>query len=201
MKTITRLRALTMMLCLCGVLPLPLSGQDAAGRIKSEVTRLRQSLKDNPVRDPEFAPLTIAAQDSLRDALDELNAGRIYLSLEKLVLGSDYLQAARAAVDKEEVERGGLSAFEAKWGKANLVLAKLDEEAASRDWSHGPAAIRALSEAAQGRTIPLLTGGRRFATATAPRMGLRTLARRRAKQSSRSFALLWMLARRTRHLS
>ena len=59
-----------------------------------------------------------------------------------------------------------------KWNKANLALTELDRDALERDWKGHPAAVRALSEAAQGRSLPLLEGGRGFATATAPKDGL-----------------------------
>jgi hypothetical protein len=172
MAHVTKLRAGILLLGLCGIFTSATSADDAAAKIKAEVARLQQASKEHPVTDPDFAPLASIAQDSLRGALEELNAGRMYLSLEKLSLGSDYLAAARAGADKEKVVKGGLPAFEEKWGKANLVLTKLDEEAATRDWSHSPAAVRALSEAAQGRTIALLEGGRGFAPATAPKDGL-----------------------------
>jgi len=82
------------------------------------------------------------------------------------------LQGARSAADKAEIEKGGLPAFESQWGKASLRLTALDKDAHVRDWKQSPLAIRALAEAAQGRAIPLLEGGRGFATATGPRDGL-----------------------------
>jgi len=46
----------------------------------------------------------------------------------------------------------------------------LDREA--HDWSNAPLAVRAIAETAQRRAIPLLDGGRGFATATGPQDGL-----------------------------
>lgn len=57
-------------------------------------------------------------------------------------------------------------------GKVNLELTAVDQKARGRDWSKSPAAIRALAEAAQGRTLTLMEGGRGFATATKPSDGL-----------------------------
>jgi len=148
------------------------TAQDAASQIKAEIARHRQSLKDSPVSDPDFAGVASAAGDALQGASDAVNEGHMYLALEKLGMGVDLLQGSRAGADKSEVEKGGLPAFEAKWGKASLVLTELDRQAQSRDWSQAPAAIRALAEAAQGRSLPLLEGGRGFATATGPKDGL-----------------------------
>jgi len=151
---------------------LPSRGQDAASQIHAEIGRLSQSLKDAPIADSEFASVAAMAADSLRAASESANASRLYLSLEQLGLGVDLFRGAQAGADKDEVVKGGLTAFESKWGKANLVLTELDQKAQSRDWKNPPAAIRALSETAQGRSLPLLAGGRGFATATAPKDGL-----------------------------
>jgi hypothetical protein len=53
-----------------------------------------------------------------------------------------------------------------------LRLTALDKDAHTRDWKDSLLAIRALAEAAQARAIPLLEGGRGFATATSPKDGL-----------------------------
>jgi len=53
-----------------------------------------------------------------------------------------------------------------------VQLTALDKSARQKDWSHISAGVRAISEAAQGRTLPLLEGGRGFASATKPRDGL-----------------------------
>jgi hypothetical protein len=70
------------------------------------------------------------------------------------------------------VVKGGLPAFESQWGQASLKLAAVDQEAQAREWTHSTVAIRALAEAAQGRSVPLLEGARGFATATVPTDGL-----------------------------
>ena len=121
------------------------SAQNSHSQIQTEITRLQQGLKDQPVADPDFAGVLTAASDSLNAASAELNAGHVYLSLEKLGLAQDYLQGARAGADKEDVVKGGLPAYEAKWGKANVLLTRFDEEAAKRDWSHAPAAVRSYA--------------------------------------------------------
>jgi hypothetical protein len=96
----------------------------------------------------------------------------LYLSLENLGQAEDYFQAVRTIEAKADAIKDNLPAFEAEWGKASLEYAALDKQARQRDWNCFPAAVRALSESAQGRTIPLLEGSRGFATATKPQDGL-----------------------------
>ena len=159
---------LTLSLAWTSAAPAP----DAAVQIKAEIARLQQSLKDKPVTDKDFAEIASAADSTLKEASAALSAGQIYLSLEKLGRAEDYLEGARRGADKTEIEKGGLPAFESQWGKVSLRLTALDQEAHSHDWKHGPLALRALAEAAQGRAIPLLDGGRGFATANGPKDGL-----------------------------
>lgn len=154
------------------ILALPAPGQDAASQINTEIKRLQQLLKDRPISDPGLPNANSIIGDSLKAAADELSAGRLYSSLEKLSQASDFLQGARTAIDKAKAAKSGLPAFESQCGKASLALTALDRKARDRNWSNAPVAIRALSEAAQGKTIPLLDGGRGFATATQPKDGL-----------------------------
>lgn len=144
----------------------------AIEQIKAEISHLQLSLKEKPVSDKDFAEIAAAADNMLKEAAAALSGGQVYLSLEKLGRAEDYLQAARHGADKSEVEKGGLPAFESQWGKVSLRLTALDREAHARDWKRAPLALRGLGEAAQGRAIPLLDGGRGFATANGPKDGL-----------------------------
>ena len=152
----------------------PLSAQDdaASAQIQQEIERLQKSLKDKPVTAPDFAQANGMVRDSLKAAADALNTGHLYTSLERLDQAASVLQGARVAEEKAAAVQGGLPAFEAEWGKASLQLTAFDQEARKRDWSHAPLALRALAEAAQGQSIPLLDGGRGFATSTKPTDGL-----------------------------
>ncbi|HVN20464.1 MAG TPA: hypothetical protein VMU05_16890 [Dongiaceae bacterium] len=151
----------------------PAVGQSSlSSQIKAEIARLQQSLKENPVTDQRLQSLTGMITDSLKSASEAADAGQFYLSLERLGQAEDLLQGAHAAGDTAEVEKGGLSAFESRWGKTSIRLTALDKDSHTRDWKDSPLAIRALAEAAQGRAIPLLDGGRGFATATSPKDGL-----------------------------
>ena len=149
-----------------------LSAQNASSQIRSEIARLEQSLKANPISDPDVKSLAPMVTDAVKSAADAIDAGRIYLALEKLGQAEDLLEAARVAAEKSEVESGGLPAFESRWGKVSLRLSALEKDAHERDWKSTPLAIRALAEAAQTRAVPLLEGGRGFATANGPKDGL-----------------------------
>lgn len=151
----------------------PASGQQpASSEIKAEIVRLQQSLQDKPISDPDLNSLAPMITDAIKAANGAADANQLYLSLERLGQAEDLLQGARGAADRAEVEKAGLPAFESRWGKAGVRLAALDKDAHAREWKNSPLAIRALAEAAEGRAIPLLEGGRGFATATGPKDGL-----------------------------
>lgn len=149
---------------------IPLGGfaQDLAP-IKAELARLQHSLKEQPIADKD---LNSAVGDAIKLSSDSVNSGQLFLGLEKLAEAEELLQGSRRAADNAAVEKGGFPAFDAEWGKVSLRLAALDKEAHARAWTNTPLAVRALAERAQGRTIPLLEGGRGFATATGPKDGL-----------------------------
>jgi hypothetical protein len=146
--------------------------QEAAAQTKGEIERLQQSLKEKPIQSPDLADLGKGIEQRLKDADSARSAGRLYLSLENLAQAEDYFQAVRTIEAKADAIKDNLPAFEAEWGKANLEYAALDKQARQRDWNRFPAAVHALSESAQGRTIPLLEGSRGFATSTKPQDGL-----------------------------
>lgn len=146
--------------------------QSASSQIKSETERLQQSLKERPIANSDLANISKMVEGSLKASRDALVAGRLYVSLESLVRAADLLHGAQAVDEKSAAINNQMTAFEAEWGKASLQLASLDEKAKARNWSKSRAAVRALSEAAQARTIPLMEGSRGFATATKPNDGL-----------------------------
>jgi hypothetical protein len=166
-----RLLAVSLLLGLF-VAGLAVAAKDAAAQIKAEIARLQELMKDQPIVDKEFAEVPNMVNATLKSAGDAANAGQIYLALERLGQAEDLLQGARRAASKAEVEKGGYPAFESQWKAASLRLTALDKDAHSKQWGHTPLAVRALAEAAQGRAIPLLEGGRGFAIATGPKDGL-----------------------------
>src|SRR5215469_9576027 len=165
-------RAAVVIFSFCGCSGVPAHAQAAAAQVRAEIERCQRALKDKPITDSDFAPIATMAGDALRAASESAKARRLYLSLEQLEAGEDLLRGAQVGAQKAEVVRGGLTAFESKWRAANRMLTKLDQQAQARDWKGAPTVVRALSEAAQGRSLPLLEGGRGFAAATAPKDGL-----------------------------
>jgi hypothetical protein len=170
--------------------------QDAAAKTKAEVERLQQSLKEKPIQSPDLADLAKRIEQSLKDAESARAAGRLYLGLENLGQAEDYFQAVRTIEAKAEAIKDDLPAFEAEWGKASLEYASLDKQARQRDWGRFPAAVRALSESAQGRTIPLLEGSRGFATSTKPQDGLAYLGEAKGEAVYASFLYGLSVARK-----
>ncbi|HEX3155099.1 MAG TPA: hypothetical protein VHV32_10770, partial [Candidatus Angelobacter sp.] len=175
MTTKNRLLAGFIGLCLAAFLliaDVSAFAQDAAAKTKAEIDRLQQSLKDKPIANPDIAEMNSEIDGNLTGAASALAAGKLYLSLEGLGRAEDHMHGARMLDAKAEEIKDSLPAFESEWNKASVQLSALDKAARGKDWSHTTAGVRAISEAAQGRAIPLLEGGRGFATATKPKDGL-----------------------------
>ncbi|MGZ4873083.1 MAG: hypothetical protein ACXVK3_14805 [Candidatus Angelobacter sp.] len=172
------------------------SAQDAAAQTKGEIERLQQSLKAQPIQSPDLADLGKGIDQRLKDADSARSVGRLYLSLENLGQAEDYFQAVRTIEAKADAIKDNLPAFEAEWGKASLEYAALDKQARQRDWNRFPAAVRALSESAQGRTIPLLEGSRGFATSTKPQDGLAYMGEAKGEAAYATFLYGLSIARK-----
>ena len=110
--------------------------------------------------------------EAVNAASEALDSGNLYLALERLLQAEDLFQGARAVVDKTDSVKSSFPAFEAEWEKASQNLKALNGEARKKDWRSAPLVVRALSETAEGASIPLLEGGRGFASSTKPTDGL-----------------------------
>jgi len=172
--------------------------QDAATQIKSEIERAQQSLKDKPISNPDFPEINSRIDGLLNESSAALSSGWLFLALEKLGQAEDFLEGARITVEKSETIKSGLPAFEAEWNKASLELAAFDKKAHGLAWNHAPAGIRAISEAAQGRALPLLEGSRGFATATQPKDGLFYMGESKGEAGFASFVYALSIPRKTR---
>jgi hypothetical protein len=171
------------------VLNLDAAGPDASSQIKGEIERLQQSLQAGPISNPDLPEIGNMIASSLTDANHALSAGRLYMTLERLAQGTDLLRGAEAANDKAEaVKKDGMPAFEKEWSQTTSQLSALDQKAHQRNWNHMRAAIRALSEAAQGKAIPLLEGSQGFAAATGPKDGLFYMGQARGETEFATFA-------------
>lgn len=164
-------RCLWQVLACLLILALPAAGQDAASQIKAEANRLQQSLKDKPVSFPDV-PNANAMLGGILDSTEKsLDAGLLYLSLEQLVQATDALQGARAAAQGAEAAKSSVPSFESEWERVSRDVAGLDQKAGERNWADAQAAIRAISETAQAKAVPLLESGRGFASALGPKEG------------------------------
>jgi hypothetical protein len=172
MRIVSRLHKFFLALAVLGVLPALVLCQEPKLQIKAEIDRLKQSLQEKPLKNPDFPDIDSAISAALNGAAEALDAGKFYLSLERLLQAEDLFLGARVAVDKADAVKSSFPAFETEWEKASQNLKTLNEEAHKKDWRSSPLALRAFSETAEGRSIPLLEGGRGFATSTKPSDGL-----------------------------
>jgi hypothetical protein len=195
MRTLSRLCKLAFALAVFGVFTSPASGQNAKSQIKAEIDRLTSSLKEKPITDPDYAPLGSMASQSLQGAAAALHSGKLYVSLEQLLQAEDFLQGARYPVEKSEAVKSGLPAFEVEWAKVSQILTAYDREVRQKNWSASPAAVRALSETALGRSVPLLEGGRGFAVSTKPSDGLFYLGQAQGEAAFARFSATLSLPR------
>jgi len=168
-------------LVLRGVLPLAIlivglcslaSAQDASAKIKAEIERLQQALKDKPLSNPDFPEIGARLDEGLKGASAALASGHIYMTLERLGQTEDLLYGVRAIDEKADAVKSGMPAYEAEWSKASVELAASNKQFRVRKWSHTSQGAQALAELAQGRTLPLLEGSRGFALANGPKDGL-----------------------------
>jgi hypothetical protein len=148
------------------------AGQDAISRARQEAERLEKALKENPIPKSDLGDVAPMVGSSLTSAKEALSGGHLYLGLERLDQAENLYQGGRVAADKAATVKDSLSAFQSEWDKAAGDLEAQDREAHQRNWKNVSSAVRALSETAQARSIPLLEGAQGFAVATKPTDGL-----------------------------
>jgi hypothetical protein len=197
MKRIYLLRRLVLSFAILLVFSSTAASQDAPAQIKAELEHLQRSLKDKPISNPDPPNVSSMIGDALKDSSAALAAGRLYLSLERLSQAEDLLHGARTMDEKADTVKSGLPAFESEWSKASLELTAFGKTARERRWDQKLAALRALSEAAQGRAVPLLEGGRGFAIATQPKDGLFYMGEAEGEAEFARFVYVLDLSRKT----
>jgi hypothetical protein len=137
-------------------------GQEAASRIKAETERLQQAAGNDAAAGRSWKSVQPDFARSLARAQQALRAGRLYLSLEELGQARNlfcvFENSPRTTTTKD-----GLSSFESAWKTTGLELAAFGNKARHRVWTGAPAAIRAMSEASQGKTMPMLEASRPYA--------------------------------------
>jgi hypothetical protein len=190
-------RCLGQVFACCLILVLPAAGQDAVSQIKAEANRLQQSLKDKPVSIAWFPNANSVIDGELKSVKEAADAGRVYLSLLQLEGVVQTLEGGRTAEEKKaETAKRGFPGFETEWKRVSLDVEALDQKARGRNWAEAPAAIRALSETAQAKAVPLLESGRGFATAQGPEEGLNYLGQAQGEAQFAEFCAALNLARK-----
>jgi hypothetical protein len=195
MRILSSLCKFFLALTLFAALPFLASAQDPKSQIKAEIDRLKRSLQEKPISGPDLADINSSVTDAINAAAQSLDSGNLYLSLEKLLQAEDLLEGARAVLDKTEAVKSSLPAFETEWEKAGQNLKALNDQANQRDWRSAPLVLRALSETAQGMSLPLLEGGRGFATSTKPADGLFYIGQAQGEAAFAKFSSSVLLTR------
>ncbi|MBZ5723040.1 MAG: hypothetical protein LAO03_22090 [Acidobacteriia bacterium] len=186
MKTTFKLLAAAQVLFFAA-LPIAATGQDAASQMKAETEHLQQLVAREPVTDPDWKDAKPDIEESLSAARDALRAGRLYTALEQLGNAQNMFLSTAATKENPEALKRGLPGFEAEWGKASIELTALDQKARDRTWTGTPAAVIALSQSAQGRTLTLLEASRAYASVTSPAEGFYYLGEAKASAEFASF--------------
>jgi hypothetical protein len=170
---------------------------DPQSTIQAEIERVRQALQDRPL-EASLSGVATDVQQRLKVAADAAANGRLYFALERLGQALNSLSGARATADLASSAGVSLPAFEKEWARASAELDTLHTEVGAHNWASAPAALRALAEAATGRTGPLLDGARGFATSTQPRDGLFYLGQARGESDFARFCARLDLVRQRR---
>ena len=194
MRIVPRLLKPLLALTLLGALPFLAFAQDPKPQIKAEIDRLKQSLQEKPLKNPDFPDIQSMVTSAVNAAAEALDSGNVYLALERLLQAEDLFEGAHAVVDKTDTVNSSLPAFEAEWEKASQNLNSLNDEARRKNWNGTQLVIRALAETAEGRSIPLLEGGRGFAASTKPTDGLFYIGQAQGEAAFAKFSSTLLLA-------
>ena len=169
------------------VLRLFAADPNATAQVAAEIQRIEQAVKKTPPAEPALAGVVSNVQNSLKSADEALRSERLYLALERLVQGADLFEGIEEFAGKTATVESDMAAFEAEWGKTSRELATLSSQVRARNWNSSPAAIRALSETALGKSEPLLDSGRGFAVSTSPKAGRFYLGQARGEAKFANF--------------
>src|SRR6476620_820665 len=91
---------------------------ETGGQIRSEIERVRRLLKDKPPTSPDFVNAGANVDSLLKSATDALDAGMLYLSVERLAQAVNFAHGVRTAEDKSEPVKASLAAFQTEWNQA-----------------------------------------------------------------------------------
>jgi hypothetical protein len=136
------------------------AGVDAAAKIRADTERLQRAAKDDTAAGPSWKSVRPDFERSLARAQQALRAGRLWLSLEELGQARNLFCVFENRPRRPEE---GLASFESAWKRTGVELVAFDNKARERVWTKALVAIRAMSEASQGKAMPLLEASRPYA--------------------------------------
>jgi hypothetical protein len=171
---------------------------ETGGQVRSEIERVRKLIKDKPITSPDFPNAGANVDGLLKSATDALDAGMLYLGVERLAQAVNFANGVRTAEDKADAVKSSLAAFQTEWNQASVNLTAVDRDLRARDWTRSPTVIRAMSESALTRTGPLMSGSMGFATSTQPRDGLYYMGQALGEAEFARFCATLKLSRKTR---
>lgn len=154
--------ALPLLLALAGAPAASAAESSLTSQIRADLDRLRALTDDEKRASPGWKDAKPDFEKTLLRIEDDLVGGRPLRGLE--LLGSARDQAS--AFGRLDPSKDNLAAFGTAWTAASDGLSAASKRSGQRTWGGTPAAIRAISEASQGKSLILLEASRAFAGAT-----------------------------------
>jgi hypothetical protein len=162
-------------------------------RLAAELERSQLAFAQNESKDEQWVQLKPRIQTVLDRARRGMAGKQLWAALEDL-------GKIRSVLDPSLAQKGSegrdLEAFQARWKAAAPGLIERDAKARARRWKDRPVALRAIAEAAEGQSLPLLHAAPAYAAATDPQAGFFYLEQ--AKATADFADLVASLAVRTR---
>jgi hypothetical protein len=156
---------------------LPACALDAAGRVNADVQRLQQAIQESKPTDPMPVAALKEADKAVGRARAALAAGRLYVGLEEL-------GRARLFYGGAQVAQQPGAGFEAAWKRAQGDFTSGRAPAGPRASN---AALEALAEVGQGKSLPLFQTSRAYAEVTNAGAGLYYLGQAKASADFAAF--------------
>jgi hypothetical protein len=135
----------------------------ASEQIQGEIERLQKFAAAQQPDDQFWKDIKPGVDRFLTMADIARRAGHLLYAVEAISKANEYIvgyQSAKAA----QAEKADRAAFDSRWKEISLVVSSLEADSSKRNWASTPAALRALSESGHGQGVPLLEGGRAFAS-------------------------------------
>jgi hypothetical protein len=159
-----------------------LYAQTPAEQIRHEVSRLQKQATAAPDSDTKTSLLKTVKRAEMANSRNQ-----DFLALEELAtahLLAQVLKDEQLQLDKAT----GMPKFEAEFKRAQPELAAADRRARARTWRDVPAAIRAIAEISQAKTLVLMEATRPYAMADGPQSGMLYIGQARATVQTSDFA-------------